>query len=146
MPISLILMMVVGGVGLTVQAAANSRLRLGVQSPALSALISFVVGAVALALLTLSGAMGRGRAPVGLPWWAWVGGLLGAFYVTAVVVAVPRIGAALMIACTILGQLAAALALDHFGWLGVPRVPINPWRVLGAALLLTGVLLIQYKR
>ena len=144
----MIALMVVGGLGLAVQAAMNTRLRAGVQSPALSALISFVVGGVALALLALSGVLGRGRWPQAgsLPWWAWLGGLVGAFYVTATVVAVPRIGAALMIACTVLGQLVAALALDQFGWLGVPRVPFSPWRLLGAALLFAGVLLMQHRR
>lgn len=58
----------------------------------------------------------------------------------------PRIGPALMIACSVLGQLVAALLLDQFGWLGVPRVPINPWRLLGAAFLFVGVLLMQHRR
>ena len=45
-----------------------------------------------------------------------------------------------------LGQLGAALALDTFGWLGLPRLPLSPTRILGALLLLAGVLLIQWKR
>lgn len=148
MSFSMLALMIVGGLGLALQAAMNTRLRVGVQSPALSALISFLVGGVALALVTLSGVLGRGRWPQSdaLPWWAWLGGLLGAFYVTATVVAVPRIGAALMIACTVLGQLVAALALDQFGWLGVPRIPFSPWRALGAILLFAGVLLMQHRR
>lgn len=70
MSFSMIALMIVGGLGLAVQAAMNTRLRVAVHSPALSALISFVVGGGVLALLTLSGVLGRGRWPQSntLPW------------------------------------------------------------------------------
>jgi transporter family-2 protein len=140
-------LVIVGGLGLAVQAALNSRLRAGVQSPILGALISFLVGSAALGLVYAAGWFGRGRlTEVGtLPWWAWAGGLCGALYVAVSTVAVPRIGTALVIACAVLGQLVAALALDSFGWLGVPKVPLNGWRVLGAVFLLAGVVLMQRK-
>jgi len=146
-PIAVMGLVILGGLGLTLQAAVNARLRVGVSSPALSALISFLVGAVALLALTLSGALGRGRlTDLGsLPWWAWVGGLFGAFYVCTAVVAVPRIGTALVIGCAVLGQLVAALTLDTFGWFGVPRIALSAPRLLGAVLLLAGVLLMQRK-
>ena len=126
----------------------NTRLRDATGSPVVSALISFVVGGVALWALALLGVLGRGRVPAlhSLPMWAWLGGLMGAFYVTLVVIAVPRIGTALVVGASVLGQLGAALVLDNFGWLGVPRLPLSPTRVLGAVLLLAGVLLIQWKR
>lgn len=59
--------------------------------------------------------------------------------------AVPRIGTALMIACTVLGQLVAALVLDQFGWLGVPQVRLNGWRIGGAVLLFVATLMMQKK-
>lgn len=140
-------LMVAAGLGLAVQAAANARLREGVQSPALSALLSFVIGGVVLAVLTASGVMGRGRLSGlnALPAWAWLGGVFGAIYVCAAVVTVPRIGTALVIAGAVFGQMVAALALDSFGWFGVPRIPLSPWRVVGAILLLVGVILMQRK-
>ena len=92
-----------------------------------------------------AGALGLGGAVPAMPWWAWAGGLFGAFYVTISVVALPRIGTALVIACAVVGQLVAGLVLDSFGWLGVPKVPFNAWRVVGAALLCVGVLLMQRK-
>lgn len=135
------------GMGLSVQVAMNARLRETVQSPVLSALISFMVGGFMLALLALSGVFGRGRLTQlgALPGWAWCGGLMGAFYVTIALVSLPRIGSAAVVACTVGGQLAAALVLDYFGWLGVPRAPLNISRVLGALLLFVGVLLLQRK-
>ena len=137
-----------GGVGLTLQAAVNARLREAVGAPVLSALISFLVGAVPLGLLAALGVFGRGRMPdlAANPWWMWIGGLFGAFYVTLAVIAVPRVGAAVVIACAVAGQMAAALLLDSFGWLGVPRAPLNLWRIAGAVLLMAGMLLIQQKK
>lgn len=147
MQIFFVLLLVGGGVGLTLQAAVNGRLREAVGSPVLSALISFGVGIAALLLVLLTGALGRGRL-TGLaaqPWWIWGGGLFGAFYVAAAAALVQRVGSGVLIACTVFGQLLAALVLDSQGWLGVPRAPLSLWRVAGAVLLLAGVLLLQKK-
>lgn len=148
MQILIVLLLVLGGTGLTVQAAVNTRLREAVGSPVLGALISFLVGMVPLALAVAMGVLGRGRLTGlgGQPWWMWLGGLFGAFWVTLAIVGVPRVGAAVVIACGVFGQLLAALMLDSFGWLGVPRVPLNPWRVLGVLLVFAGVLLVQTKK
>jgi len=147
MQIFLVLLLTLAGMGLTVQQAVNSRLRVAVGSPVLSALVSFLVGIVALGLLAVFGAFGRGKlTDLGpLPWWAWIGGLFGAFYVTLAVIGVPKVGAAVVICCAVFGQLVAALLLDSFGWLGVPRVPLNPWRIAGAVGLFVSVLLMQKK-
>ncbi len=148
MQILIVLLLVLGGVGLTLQAAVNTRLREAVGSPVLSALISFLVGTVPLAVAASAGLLGRGRLSGlgGSPWWMWIGGLFGAFYVVLAVVGVPRVGAAVVVACAVGGQLAAALALDSFGWLGVPRAPLNLWRVLGVLLVFAGVLLVQHRK
>ncbi len=148
MQIGIIALLVLGGVGLTLQAAVNARLREAVGAPILSALISFLVGSVPLGILAALGVFGRGRMPdlAANPWWIWLGGLFGAFYVTLAVIAVPRVGAAVVIACAVFGQMAAALLLDSFGWLGVPRAPLNAWRILGGVLVVAGVLLIQQKK
>ena len=146
--ISLVFLLVIGGAGLTLQAAVNTRLREAVGSPALSALVSFAVGAVPLMLAVALGLFGRGRLTglAGNPWWMWIGGLFGAFYVTLSVVGVPRVGTAVVIACAVGGQLTAALILDSFGWLGVPRAPLNVWRIVGVLLVFAGVLLVQHKK
>ena len=146
--IFLVFLLVVAGAGLTLQATVNARLREAVGSPALSALISFAVGAVPLALAVAFGLLGRGRLTglAGNPWWIWIGGLFGAFYVTLSVVGVPRVGTAVVIACAVGGQLTTALILDSFGWLGVPRAPLSIWRVGGVLLVFAGVLLVQHRK
>jgi transporter family-2 protein len=77
------------------------------------------------------------------PGWSWTGGLLGAFYVTAVVVLTPRLGVATTIALVVAGQMLASVAIDHYGLFGVPLRPVNAARGLGAALLVAGVVLLR---
>ncbi|MBL8985106.1 MAG: DMT family transporter [Gemmatimonadetes bacterium] len=133
------------GAGLSVQAGVNASLRSVLGHPLHSTIINFVVGLVlVLAYALLSGlrtpAAGQfGRAAP----WMYLGGAIGAAYVTGVVVLAPRLGAATLATLVIAGQLAAALVIDHFGWLGFPTHPISPTRVAGVALVVAGVILVR---
>ena len=132
------------GIGLVVQVGMNSTLRALLGSPIVAALISFLVGSLALALY-----VGVTRTPLpvraqlaSVPPWAWLGGVLGAFYVASSVIVGPRLGAATLLALVVLGQLGTSLVVDHFGWLGFAHHPLTVVRLFGAALLFGGVLLI----
>lgn len=133
------------GALLPVQAGLNAQLRQPLGHPVLAALTSFAVGTLALTIAALSAraslppTAGLGR----IPWWQWTGGLIGATYVLGAVVLAPRLGAATLTAAIVAGQLAASLALDHFGWVGFPEHAVNPWRIVGAALVVVGVILVQ---
>jgi bacterial/archaeal transporter family-2 protein len=132
------------GVGLVFQVGMNVTLRGVLLSPTVAALISFLVGSLALLLYILvTGAPWPARAQLGaVPLWAWFGGVLGAFYVASSIIVGPRLGAAALLALIVLGQLLASLVLDHFGWLGFAQHPLTLTRMFGAALLFGGVLLI----
>lgn len=54
----------------------------------------------------------------GVPWWGWVGGVLGAFYVAVVILFAPVLGAATLMATFVCAQLATAVTLDTMGWVG----------------------------
>jgi transporter family-2 protein len=138
------MMAFIGGLMLTVQVGVNSTLRRGLGSPVMAAAASFLVGLIGLALyLVLTRASIPTRAAVaGVPAWAWLGGLLGAFYVATSVVVGPRLGAAALLSLSVLGQLLASLAVDHFGWLGFPQHEVSVLRLIGAGCLFAGVLLI----
>jgi transporter family-2 protein len=135
------------GVVLIVQVGVNTTLRNALGAPVLAALLSFLVGSVALvAFLLLSRASWPARAQwLAIPWWAWLGGILGAFYVVTTIIAGPRIGAAALLALIVLGQLVTSLLVDHFGWLGFPQHPVTALRLLGALLLFGGMLLIVHR-
>ena len=128
------------------QAPINSRLGRSVGSVE-AATFSFLVGTTALVLILLIarggiGGLGHvGRAP----WWALVGGLLGAVYVSVALVAVRTLGASGLTAVVIGGQLAISVAIDRFGLLGVARQSIGVQRILGLVLLAVGVVLVVRK-
>lgn len=127
------------------QATINSKLADSIDSPLLAAFFSFAVGTVALFIYILLTGVPLGNlanakyAPV----IAWTGGLLGAFFVTVMATVVPRIGVAFAFSLAIGGQMLITLVIDHFGWLGVPEKPVSIPRVLGAALITIGVILIR---
>jgi transporter family-2 protein len=132
------------GIGLVVQVGMNSTLRAILGSALVAALISFAVGTLALAAFV---AVTRAPLPVraqlaAVPAWAWLGGILGAFYVASSVIVGPRLGAATLLALVVFGQLGTSLLVDHFGWLGFAQHPITLVRLLGAVLLFAGVVLV----
>ncbi len=139
-----ILLVLFGGAMIAVQAPTNAMLSKAGGSPVLAALISFAVGTVALLVTWLASGNRPGSASwEGLPWYAWLGGLYGAFFVAVAAYAAPRIGLASLITIGVAGQIAAALWLDHIGALGLPREPINIGRVIGALLVIAGVVLVR---
>ena len=126
------------------QTPTNAMVARAFNSPVNAALVSFAVGTVALILLALAlGVRPNAQAVRGLPAYAWLGGLYGAFFVTAAVFAAPRIGLAFFVALLVAGQMAMALLLDHLGALGLERQPVTPTRLLGIGAILLGVLLVR---
>ena len=139
----MLLVLFAGGM-IALQAPTNAILARAGGSPVLAALISFTVGTLCLLAVWLgSGTRPRTAAFVGLPWYAWLGGAYGAVYVAIAAYAAPKIGIASLITIGIAGQIAIALLLDHFGLLGLPREPVNLGRVLGAILVVVGVVLVR---
>ena len=138
---------ILAGVAVAFQTGVNSQLRTNTNNPVLTALISFFVGTIALIVLYFLFFKQTPMFPTGVTfsWWKFTGGLLGVIYVTGVVIAAPRIGAANALAFIVAGQFIAAIIIDHFGWMNLPITSISLYRVMGIALLLTGVYLIQKK-
>ena len=143
-PILMILAMLAASV-IPVQAVVNGRLGQEIQNPLLAALISFLGGTLILGILVFVTAGGHPKIPddASLPWYLYTGGLLGAVLVTVVLILVPKIGAANVIAAAVAGQLLTALIIDHFALLGVPQVSVTAVKLGGCGLLLLGTVLIQ---
>jgi bacterial/archaeal transporter family-2 protein len=141
----LFLLVALGGAGLAIQMAWNARLRVSIGSPVLTTIISVFVTLLSLTLVWASGATHRGSIPAfnSLPQWAWFGGIFAAYYLVASLIAIPKLGAAVVFSLVIAGQMIAALILDSTGAFAVAQISLNPSRVLGTVLLLIGVILIQ---
>lgn len=141
----LILAAIAVGLVLPLQTGINAQLRVALGHPLAAALVSFLVGTIALAaaVVLLRVPVPVGRAAGQVNWWLWSGGVLGAAYIFAAVVLAPRLGAATLIASVVAGQMLASLLLDHFGWVGFAPHPVTLQRLLGALMVIGGVVLIR---
>lgn len=139
--VALALTAVAGGL-IALQAPINAGLGRATGSlPA--ALVSFLVGTVALAaIVALTGKGGGLGSTFDVSWYYLLGGLLGAIYVTNALIAVAAIGAGGVAAATITGQLVASVAIDRLGLFGLDQVSLGLERVLGVCLLIAGTVLI----
>jgi len=81
--------------------------------------------------------------PSGTPWALYVGGIYGFIVIAALAFVFPKIGAAVTIAVLVFGQGMAALAIDHFGLLGMPQAPITLARVVGLLLVGGGIAMLR---
>ncbi len=132
----------IGGT-LALQAPLNSLLGRSVGSLT-ATVVAFIVGLVALLAVSVFAGGLSGIADVGdAPWWAVIGGgVISALYVASIVWTVRALGAGGLTAATIGGQFAVAVAVDHYGWLGVERSPVTVSKLAGLALLAAGAWLV----
>lgn len=138
-----VLLTAIGGGLVALQAPINSTLGRSVGTFQ-AAFVSFTIGTLLLAVIAsvAKGGLGQVAEVRHLSWYYLTGGLLGAAYVTTVLVTVRTLGAGGAVAATIAGQLSMSVAIDHFGWLGVDRDPVNALKLVGVALLAVGTFLV----
>lgn len=138
-------MMVLAGIMIGFQSPINAALskRVGVLE---SAVVSFAVGLTVLTVIMTLFGKGNLREAVHVPGWQWLGGLLGAIYVTSIIVGVPQIGVTTVMVAALAGQLATGLLIDHYGWFGVPARPVDWQRIAGVALMFFSIWLIYGKK
>jgi transporter family-2 protein len=139
----------IAGVATAFQPGVNARFAEAAGARIHGGVINFAVGCMVMLLVWLIARVTMGtpspeasRLAAG-PWWMWVGGVLGAFFVTTAVFLTPKIGAANYLVAMIAGQLFAAMIIDHFGLMGLRVVEISPMRVLGVGLVLAGAVVIK---
>lgn len=132
------------GAVLPMQAAINSRLAKTADSSVMSAFVSFAVGTIALMVfLIATGQFKFGFVSAQAPWWIWTGGVLGTFFVAGIVFILPKLGVVLSFSLVLAGQMFIAILFDQFGWLGVAVREISAGKIIGAVLLIIGVVLIR---
>lgn len=140
-----ILLAIIAGAVLPVQAGLNVQLGKSVHQPIFAAFASFLIGTLGLLIYLFilkfdfsSITQTKTVSPV-----VWMAGILGAFYVAAVIILAPKLGTALTFVLVVAGQMTISLILDHYGIFGLPIKHINWQRLLGVAFLVAGVLLIR---
>lgn len=141
----LLVALAVGGL-IPIQTAANFRLCLSVgNKPVVSALVSFSVALLVAVLATTAlqdNPLPQFADGVSAPWWVWLGGAMGVCFVLGNILLFPRLGAVRTVVLPILGQVMMGLRIDRFGLFGAPVLPVSWMRVLGAVVVLTGIVVV----
>lgn len=122
----------------------NNKLAKSGGSPVHASMISFAIGLLALVLyilLTSQNVSWRGIKEA--PTYAWIGGILGAFYVTIIVLAFPKIGPGLTFGLVVTGQLLISMLMEHFYIMGAQQIPISIGRIVGMILIIGGVIIMK---
>ena len=140
----LLLAMLVGAI-VPVQTAINTRLRQSVGSPIGATFVSFIIAVVVASVISwgASGALVPDLSTAASqPWWAWLGGFMGVMFIAGNIVLFPKLGPVQTVILPILGQVIMGLAIDRFGLFGAPVLSVSFMRVLGAVVVLAGIVMV----
>ena len=137
----LILLVIAGGMGLSVEAGLLGPL--GEQGGGLWATFSiFGVGAALTFLLMLFFSPRNSPSFFAQPSWQLLGGVLGPVYVVILTIATPVIGIAMTMIGILAGQVFKSLIIDHYGLLGTPHRRIDTKRIIALAFIIAALILV----
>ena len=133
------------GISVATQQVLNGNLRSALNSPAWAGLVSYLGGLLTMAVVLVATreSMPSWKLVTAVPWWAWSGGVLGGVFILLMILLLPSLGAATLLALVVAGQMTAGIAMDHFGLFGLTQHPVSISRLAGIALIIGGVLLIK---
>src|SRR6201994_305734 len=122
----------------------NNALWNSLENPWLASLVSFlpIVALLACVLMCIPHPLPSEKGLAEMPWWAPLGGLVGAFAVIAGLLFVGKVGAGAFAGLTITANILMSLVIDKYGWFGMSVHELSSGRVAGAALMVTGIMLI----
>jgi len=138
-------MALAAGAVLPLQAGLNAQLALSAGHALWASCVSFAIGLLLLIVVCMTVRLPRPAWEdlASMPFWQWGGGVMGAFFVTAMVMLGPRLGATTMLGMALIGQMTAAALIDHFGLAGFTPHALSIGRVAGIALLIVGGILVR---
>ena len=134
------------GAILPVQAVLNTKLGRQTGGPLISSLLSFLVGLICLFIINLFAnytALSHMKLLSVSPWYVWMGGFLGAIFVSCIIFVNQQQGVALTFALVVAGQIFISLLIDHFGLFGSIVRPVSTPKIIGALLIIAGLVLIK---
>jgi len=132
------------GAASSIQPAVNAILARAVGNPFGATVVSVFVAFCTI--VTISLFTGRGQiTPAVLssvPWWVYLGGMVGALLVASGVIIAPVTGALLFFILIVAGQLLGAMLMDHLGAFGLAVREVSGLRVAGFVLVLAGAVMV----
>jgi transporter family-2 protein len=133
---------VCAGIAVACQSAVNATLSSRISLGA-ALVVNTSVVLIGTILLLIAGGTPATFFPVEAPWYLYVGGIFGFMFILVNAFIFPRIGAGPAVALAVLGQAIAALAIDHFGLLDIPRHQVSARQIGGFVLIVIGVVLLR---
>jgi transporter family-2 protein len=123
----------------------NNALRKALINPWLASVVSFlpIVALLGVVFVCLPRPLPSAEAVSQMPWWAPLGGLIGAFAVVAGLLFVGKVGAGAFAGLTITANVLMSLVIDRFGMFGMIVHDLSAGRIAGAALMVAGIGLIS---
>lgn len=139
----LVLLPIVAGIAVSVQAAVNGRLGSEVGTIE-STYISFLTGSIFLTFVVVFFGKGNLLLLKDVPAWQLLCAFFGIIFVLLMVFSVPKIGVTTTTVLVVIGQLSAGMAIDHYG-LFLQEVNVFNWKRFFGFLLLLGALYFIYR-
>lgn len=135
---------ILGGILQTCGAAMNAQLNSSLSNRWLASTVSFaLITAFFMCLFAIfPSPLPTAESLAAMPWWAPLGGLVGAVQVYAGLTLVNKVGAGPFVGFTVTAALIASLVVDHYGLFHMPVHAIGIWRIVGALLMVGGIALI----
>lgn len=137
---------ILAGAANPAQSGANAQLNKTLSQPFAAAAVVYATGLLGVLLVLLfrySAAAEAAQKASQVPWWAWLGGLLSIASTLAGLMLARQLGSAVFTGISVTTSIASSLLLDHFGWLGFTQHSLNPGRIIGAVLMVLGLLLVN---
>jgi len=132
------------GAFLPIQAGLNAKLGKAAESPVYASMLSFAVGTLGLLTYILITKQSMSWAGVReAPAHVWLGGLLGAFYVTVIILVFQKLGPGLTFGLVVAGQMIVSILLEHFNILVAQQNSISLMKLFGVLLVVAGVIIIR---
>ncbi|KAI7852351.1 hypothetical protein BDC45DRAFT_514074 [Circinella umbellata] len=131
------LLVVGGGTAVAFQSAANGAMRV-TAGRSFSAVTNFVVGlfmeilAFLFDILILKTPKPTIKGLKESPWFSWIGGILGTYYVIVNIFTVTQMGAGVVLSVFVCAQVIMGCIMDHFGLTGIPKRRYSIWRILAS--------------
>ena len=141
-----IILGILAGIGLPIQTSINTKLRKKVGTPYNASLVSFVVALIFLVLLLIVTGEGISlplESLVKEPLWIWAGGICGVIFLTGNILLLSKVGSVQTVILPVLGQILMGLIVDSFGLFYAERSELTLLRVVGAVLVILGVLIVS---
>ena len=130
------------GIILAVHLSMNGQVGAAMKNPRVGNALFWCIGALTAVLIGLTGwEPGLRDRLRGINPLLFLAGAMGACLVFAIAALLPQVGARGMFITLIAGQVLGGMIISQFGWLGSAVQPVSMMNILGAAVMIAGVVL-----